>query len=173
MIKTIQSLRPSSRGGIDHPAGSASTSGNIKKEETTMPSGGILHPHKPEFERFLHASVGEDRVGDAVTVFSALARLDLEPWEEAPALAALENEAAGSRLEMLLSQFRDVPALKQDYRLVARELIRLPERRERCATISGTVAKGPAMSSGVIWMVLAILFLAMQMVFAGAPGSGQ
>ena len=48
-----------------------------------MPAGGILYPHSPEFDRFLQAFVGEDRKGNAVTVLSALARLKLEPWEEA------------------------------------------------------------------------------------------
>ncbi len=48
-----------------------------------MPAGGILYPHSPEFDRFLLAFVGEDRKGNAVTVLSALARLELEPWEEA------------------------------------------------------------------------------------------
>jgi hypothetical protein len=139
-----------------------------------MPAAGILHPHEPEFDRFLQAFVGEDRNGNAVTVLSALARLDLEPWEEAAALAVLEKEAAGSRLEMLLSQFRDVPALKQDSGTLARKLTRLlPKRGGRLTTVPGNAESGPANLSGVIWAVLTILFLIMQFILAGTPGTGQ
>ncbi|MFW8636106.1 hypothetical protein [Cribrihabitans pelagius] len=143
-------------------------------EETVMPAAGNHYPHNPEFDRFLQAVVGEDRNGNAVTVLSALARLDLEPWEEAAALAALEKEAAGSRLEMLLSQFRDVPALKRDFGSVARKLTRLlPTRRKRLTTVSGGTENGPANLSGLIWAVLTVLFLIMQLILAGAPGTGQ
>ncbi len=45
----------------------------------TMADPNVLNPHPPEFERFLHASVGEDRNGYFVTVLSALARLGLDP----------------------------------------------------------------------------------------------
>lgn len=139
-----------------------------------MPAAGIHYPHNPEFDRFLQAFVGEDRNGNAVTVLSALARLDLEPWEEATALAALEKEAADSRLEMLLSQFRDVPALKQNYGSVARKLTRLlPKRRKRLTAVSDGAENGPAKSSGLIWAVLTFLFLILQLILAGVPGAGQ
>lgn len=139
-----------------------------------MPVASILQPHSPEFDRFLQAFVGEDRNGNAVTVLSALARLELEPWEEAAALAALENEAAGSRLEMLLSQFRDVPSLKQDCGSIARKLTRLlPKHRKRLTVVSGGTENGTANLSGLIWAVLTILFLILQLIFAGTPGTGQ
>ncbi|WP_416540074.1 hypothetical protein [Phaeobacter sp. JH20_04] len=139
-----------------------------------MPAAGILQPHSPEFDRFLQAFVGEDRNGNAVTVLSALARLELEPWEEAAALAALEKEVAGSRLEMLLSQFRDVPALKQDSGTLARKLTRLlPKHRKRLMAVSGAAENGPTNLSGLIWAVLAILFLILQLILTGTPGTGQ
>jgi hypothetical protein len=36
-----------------------------------------------EFDNFLYASIGADRNGMPLSVLSALARLDLDPWEEA------------------------------------------------------------------------------------------
>ena len=36
-----------------------------------------------EFDRFLYASVGDDNNGMPLTVLSALARMDVDPWEEA------------------------------------------------------------------------------------------
>ncbi|MFV1530992.1 MULTISPECIES: hypothetical protein [unclassified Phaeobacter] len=138
-----------------------------------MPAAGILQPHSPEFDRLLQAFVGEDRNGNAVTVLSALARLELEPWEEAAALAALEKEVAGSRLEMLLSQCRDVPALKQDSGTLARKLTLLLPKRKRLMAVSGAAENGPTNLSGLIWAVLTILFLILQLILTGTPGTGQ
>ena len=37
----------------------------------------------PEFDEFLGASIGEDRNGTGLSVLSAFARLNVDPWEEA------------------------------------------------------------------------------------------
>lgn len=139
-----------------------------------MSAADILDPHGPEFERFLYASVGEDQNGSIVTVLSTLARLDLDPWEEAAALAALGREAARLRLGLLLSRFRDVPELGRNHGSVARELARLlPERPVRVATVDGAATNRAALSLGMIGAALAVLFFVVQILFAGAPGSGE
>lgn len=57
----------------------------------------------PEFEDFLFAPIGADRNGMLLSVLSALARLDIDPWEEAARLAALPGEAATRRLSSLIA----------------------------------------------------------------------
>lgn len=139
-----------------------------------MPASDILQPRNPEFDHFLQASVGEDRNGNTVTVLSTLARLDLEPWEEADALSALKQEAAVSRLEKLLLRFRDVPALRQKHGQTARKLtLLLPKRRERLTTVSIGAGKGLESLTGLIWVALTILFLILQYIFSGSPGTGE
>lgn len=72
------------------------------------------HVHDPDgtdYDAFLFAEVGEDRTGAAVTVSSALARLDLEPWTEARELARLGREAAHVRLTTHLEAITDIPVL--------------------------------------------------------------
>ena len=144
-------------------------------EKIRMSASEILHPHQPEFERFLYASVGEDRNGYVVTVLSTLTRLNLDPWKEAAELAALGQEAARSRLGLLLSRFRDVPALGQDHGSVARDLTRLlPERPARAAgRVGGSVPKGQFASAAAIWTVITIVMALMQLVFAGTSGIGE
>ena len=88
----------------------------------TMADPNVLNPHPPEFDRFLYASVGEDRNGYVVTVLSTLARLGLDPWKETAELVALGRDAARSRLGTLLARFRDVPTLESDHGRVARGL---------------------------------------------------
>lgn len=128
-----------------------------------------------EFEPFLYAPVGEDRNGQIVTVLSTLARLGLDPWKEAAALAALGGDAAGSRLGLLLSGFRDVPALNRDHTSVARELtLLLPERSARVTTPGEPVTIGSLLSSIQFWAVVAVLFLLLlQILFAGTSQSGN
>lgn len=136
----------------------------------------ILNPHPPEFERFLYASVGEDRNGSVVTVLSTLARLGLDPWRETADLVSLGHNAARMRLETLLARFRDVPTLPGDREKVARDLSRLLPESPPSQTLkraASTVADSRPGTSGAIWAVLAILFVLFQMVMNGGSGSGE
>ena len=57
----------------------------------------------PEFDDFLFAAIGDDLNGMPLSVVSVLARVDLDPWQEAATLAALPAELATQRLTMLLA----------------------------------------------------------------------
>ncbi len=57
----------------------------------------------PEFDDFLFASIGEEPSGMLLSVVSALARLDVDPWQEAAKLARLPVEAATQRLASLIA----------------------------------------------------------------------
>src|SRR5271156_2767313 len=60
-----------------------------------------------EFNDFLFAPIGEDRNGMLVSVLSGLARLDVDPWQEAAKLAQLPGETATLRLASLIGALRD------------------------------------------------------------------
>ena len=62
---------------------------------------------KAEFNEFLFAPIGEDRNGMLVSVLSALARLDVDPWLEAAKLAQLPGETATRRLASLIGSLND------------------------------------------------------------------
>jgi len=55
-----------------------------------------------EFEPFLHAVIQEDPQGPALTVLSALARRDVDPWDEAASLSDLSPADAIVQLVALL-----------------------------------------------------------------------
>ena len=140
----------------------------------TMAESNVLNLNPPEFERFLYASVGEDRNGYVVTVLSTLARLGLDPWKETAELVTLGRDAAGARLGLLLSTFRDVPALGSDQGKVARELsLLLPESPPpRFLNQAGaTSATGRPMSAGAVWVVLALVLVLLLFLFVGGSGS--
>jgi hypothetical protein len=64
-----------------------------------------------EFDDFLFAAIGDTAAGTSLSVASHLARLDLDPWQEAASLASMPAAAAGERLAELLDQLTD-PAVK-------------------------------------------------------------
>ncbi|MCE8456521.1 hypothetical protein [Rhodovulum sulfidophilum] len=136
----------------------------------------VLNPHPPEFERFLYASVGEDRNGYVVTVLSTLARLGLDPWAETADLVTLGRDVARTRLGILLARSRDVPALASDYGRVARDLSQLLPDGQTSGSlkrVASTVADGRPGTNGAIWAVLAIIFMLFQMLMVGGSGSGE
>jgi hypothetical protein len=49
---------------------------------------------RPEFDDFLYAPIGADGVEMPLSVLSALARLDVDPWTEAAELSELPKGAA-------------------------------------------------------------------------------
>jgi hypothetical protein len=58
----------------------------------------------PEFSRFLYASIGETSDEMPFSVLSALARQNLDPWEEAARLAQMPTDSAVARLTSLIAQ---------------------------------------------------------------------
>jgi hypothetical protein len=67
-----------------------------------MTSSASIFGHKSEFDPFLCAPVGEERNGMLLSVLSALARLDVDPWLEAATLTKMPSKDAALRLTSLL-----------------------------------------------------------------------
>ena len=84
---------------------------------------------RPEFNDFLYAAIGADRNDMPVSVLSALARLDVDPWEEAAELAELPKDAATRRLALLIARLPAGRWAKTDLRAIADRLVGLLPRR--------------------------------------------
>jgi hypothetical protein len=61
-----------------------------------------IPPLRPEFDNFLYAPVSESDGEMPFSVLSALARQNLDPWEEAAKLAQLPQESAIERLSSII-----------------------------------------------------------------------
>jgi hypothetical protein len=59
-----------------------------------------------EFDDFLFAPIGEEPNGMSLSVVSALARSNVDPWQEAAKLARLPAKTATQRLASLIGGFR-------------------------------------------------------------------
>jgi len=66
-----------------------------------MPTTSTLSPGS-EFQNFLYAPVCQDQDGMTLSVLSALARQDVDPWTEAARLSALPRETATQQITDLL-----------------------------------------------------------------------
>ncbi len=79
----------------------------------------------PEFDEFLGAAIREDRNGTTLSVLSALARLDVDPWREATSLARMPRAAAADRLTALINALPREPGGAIPSQTSAEELVSL------------------------------------------------
>jgi hypothetical protein len=118
-----------------------------------------------EFDRFLYASVGDDNNGMPLTVLSALARMDVDPWDEALTLAHLPHESAVKRLASVLGPLRNASVTGVDLACIAGQLLSLlPCPRERAPAILKAFAqvaptKHPEAVSAVLTAVTYVIFM--------------
>src|ERR1700691_4725148 len=82
-----------------------------------------------EFDDFLFAPIGDDRNDMPLSVLSALARLDIDPWLEAAELARLPRETATQRLASSIATLPGGPSEYLEPGTIAAHLIALLPRQ--------------------------------------------
>lgn len=80
---------------------------------------------KSEFDAFLFAHIGEEKNGMLLSVLSALARLDLDPWRETAELARMPRQIARQRLTSLIEALPNQPPTRPGPETVSTRLIAL------------------------------------------------
>lgn len=130
----------------------------------------------PEFDDFLFAPIGEEKNGMLLRVVSALARLDLDPWQEAANLARLPRPAATERLTEFIVALSGGPTTDLNSEKVAAGLIaRLPLQ----PTSNAPPTEHPG-GFGIpasihphlfFYLALVLIFLLNILAFAGSPPS--
>jgi hypothetical protein len=121
----------------------------------------------PEFDKFLCASIGEDRNGTTLSVISALARLGVDPWQEAATLGRMPKAAATQRLTELITALPDEPTADIPAKTVAADLVTLLPRSSSFDVRSANsvlAAVGPQRTQprtalGALAIVIAIIFV--------------
>jgi hypothetical protein len=78
---------------------------SARQRNLVAPMASLSSPfvRNSEFDSFLFAPIGEERNGMVLSVLSALARLDVDPWHEAASLRGLPVNAAIEKLTLLFS----------------------------------------------------------------------
>jgi hypothetical protein len=83
---------------------------------------------RPEFDDFLCAPIGADENEMPLSVLSALARLDLDPWKVAVELSEPARDIATQRLSTLIARLPARPWAQADLGALADRLIVLLPR---------------------------------------------
>ncbi len=129
-----------------------------------------------EFDAFLFAAIGEDRNGMPLSVVSALARMDLDPWHEAASLAGVSVEMATGKLISLLAALPDSSLKRLDPGATAARLIALLPRRPDSNTRSSAAGIGPVVATHpltrrkvILLAICMILMLSAQFVLMRLP----
>jgi hypothetical protein len=131
----------------------------------------------PEFDEFLYAPIGADRTG--LSVLSALARLNVDPWQEATSLARMPREAAVVRLTALIDALPNEGTIGIPTTIAA-DLVALLPRGNSLNVRSSVhlfVPAGPRQTQ--ILVVLSAFAIVTLIVFAisaadpGGPGIGE
>jgi hypothetical protein len=128
----------------------------------------------PEFDDFLYAPIGEDGHGMPVSVLSVLARLDLDPWQEASRLARLPAKTAIQSLASSIAELPDGPSAHRDAGTIAAGLIgRLPRQagsvipaREKLPTSGAATNPQAVMHAIVINAIFIAVLLGAQWMMA-------
>jgi hypothetical protein len=93
----------------------------------------IISTRMPErasaFGDFLYATIGDDSNGMALTVLSALARQDVDPWQEAADLSRLPRGSAIQRITSRLETIPGAASLEERTAIAERLLSLLPAAR--------------------------------------------
>jgi len=117
-----------------------------------------------QFDRFLFASVGEDRNGTTLSVLSALARFDVDPWQETISLARMPRDMATERLTALIAAATtDFAAPASTATTVARLVALLPQTPSYEIATPQALARAVVVAPWRIFFALAIIAL----LFAG------
>jgi hypothetical protein len=123
----------------------------------------------PEFDNFLFAPLGEERNGMRLSVLSALARLEVDPWQEAAKLAGLPGATATERLASLIALLPNEPSMHREADTIAARLVALLP----CRASSNTAPHKTLISAGkathswaVIYVILMVLALGTEWIAA-------
>jgi hypothetical protein len=119
----------------------------------------------PEFNAFLYAPLGEEQNGMELSMVSALARVGMDPWQEAARLAALPRDAAIDGLARLLGRLPGRQSV--DTAATAARLVTLLPQRGSPGTQPDQATTGVGKKTGLVAAVLILIALALAVASFG------
>jgi hypothetical protein len=127
---------------------------------------------KPEFDDFLYAPIGTENNDMPLSVLSALARLGIDPWEEASVLTGLSREEASRRLATIIDRIPNRRWREGELGAVVDRLIRLLPgvklHRPSLPTPPTVQLNTKRLSAGATLLMLGICATILMLVFNGS-----
>ena len=118
-----------------------------------------------EYNAFLFAAVGEEKVGLPLTVLTALTRLGFDPWREAARLSDLPRETAARVFAVTIAMLPEGDWKASESEAIAARLVNwLPGRRAANIPSVGAGRGGSEQTKSgfatwLVWGVLAVALL--------------
>lgn len=109
-------------------SGQRRTPGSFPSLVVTMTPAASVSFFRSEFNDFLYAAIGSERNGMTLSLLSALARLNVDPWEEAAGLSQLPKHTAAQKLASLIARLPPGAWAQGDCHAIAERLIELLPR---------------------------------------------
>lgn len=128
-----------------------------------------------EFDDFLFSLIGEEPNGMSLSVVSALARSDVDPWREAAKLADLPQNVATERLAAMIGALPERLTGPLDVGTIAAGLIGLLPRPGVAAVgshvslLAGATTQTPTVKSVVIYAILLALVMGAESIMGAGP----
>jgi hypothetical protein len=133
-----------------------------------------------EFDAFLFAPIHEESNGTVLRVVSVLARMNLDPWQEASELARLPDDAATRKLTALISALPAGQSARADPGLIAARLSGLLPRQARVTiTAHALISHMPsanrsrALTSIILYAIFMLFLLCAQWLVVGPDPPGH
>jgi hypothetical protein len=110
------------------------------------------------YDHFLFAPICEEVNGMQLSVVSALARMDVDPWEEATRLAAMPKASAERALVSTLDKVLAKRWNPSETEVIATRLVQLLPQRRESATIAptGTARVSAQRTYWLVWLGFAL-----------------
>jgi hypothetical protein len=116
------------------------------------------------YENFLFAPICDEPGGMRLSVLSALARMNVDPWEEAARLATLPTPDAQKTLVSTLNLFPGKRQRSAETELLAAQLIALLPKASEATTAKATAITGSRAQRNSYWLVWLCFAIAMSLL---------
>ena len=107
---------------------------------------------RSDLNGFLFADVGVEPNGMTLSVLSALARLGMDPWDEAARLARQPRSSAAESLARMIATMPSSPWAQADSAAIAARLVALLPARGVGASTAGLAQTATAATRGKEWI---------------------
>ena len=111
-----------------------------------------------EFNDFLFAPIGEQENETPVSVLSALARLDVEPWQEAARLAQLPKDQAIQDLSSMIGGLPGGRWKASESNMTAARLVELLPPRKNSNASADNISRHIVLSLALMWVIFAVVW---------------
>ena len=108
-----------------------------------------------EFNDFLFASIGEQENETPLSVLSALARLDVEPWQEAARLTQLPKDQALQDLSSMIGGLPGGRWKASESNMIAARLVELLPSRKNSNASADNISRPIVLSLALMGVILA------------------